>query len=62
MTAVPDEWSFVYMRNVDIGRIPKTALGEIWDSLGVDRRKVACASSIGAFLAEFIVRSDYVER
>ncbi|KAJ2057913.1 Ribonuclease H1 [Coemansia sp. S146] len=62
MTAVPGEWSFVYMRNVDIGRIPKTALGEIWDSLGVDRRKVASASSIGAFLAEFIVRSDYVER
>ncbi|KAJ2831826.1 Ribonuclease H1 [Coemansia furcata] len=62
MTAMPDEWSFVYMRNVDIGRVPNAALGEIWDSLGVDRQKVASSSSIGAFLAEFIVRTDYVER
>ncbi|KAJ2790694.1 Ribonuclease H1 [Coemansia linderi] len=57
-----DEWSFVYMRNVDIGRIPDAELGEIWDSLGIDRLRVACASSIGAFLAEFIVRADYVDR
>ncbi|KAJ2900662.1 hypothetical protein IWW38_000335 [Coemansia aciculifera] len=62
MAAMPNEWSFVYMRNVDIGHIPNTALCEIWDSLGVDQHKVASASSIGAFLAEFIVRSDYVER
>ncbi|KAJ2687321.1 hypothetical protein IWW39_003014 [Coemansia spiralis] len=57
-----DEWSFVYMRNVDIGRIPEAELGEIWDSLGIDRLRVACASSIGAFLAEFIVRADYVDK
>ncbi|KAJ2735233.1 Ribonuclease H1 [Coemansia sp. BCRC 34962] len=62
MAAMPGEWSFVYMRNVDVGRIPDAELGEIWDSLGVDRQRVACASSIGAFLAEFIVRTDYVDR
>ncbi|KAJ2744402.1 hypothetical protein GGI20_003007 [Coemansia sp. BCRC 34301] len=62
MAATQDDWSFVYMRNVDIGRISNTSLCDIWDSLGVDQRKVASASSIGAFLAEFIVKTDYVEQ
>ncbi|KAI8323618.1 ribonuclease H-like protein [Martensiomyces pterosporus] len=47
------------MRNVDISRMPSEAIREIWGSLGVDQQRVACASSIGAFLAEFIVCQSY---
>ncbi|KAJ1881700.1 Ribonuclease H1 [Coemansia sp. RSA 486] len=55
-----DSWEFVYMRNVDMGRVTEPMLSEIWQVLGVDQYKVACASSIGGFLAEFVVRKDYV--
>ncbi|KAJ2076744.1 Ribonuclease H1 [Coemansia sp. RSA 988] len=56
-----DTWAFVYMRNVDIGRMSEHVLQEIWCSLGVDRERVACSSAIGAYLAEFIVRRDYID-
>ncbi|KAJ2608884.1 Ribonuclease H1 [Coemansia sp. RSA 1365] len=56
-----DTWEFVYMRNVDIGRMPEQVLQGIWCSLGVDREKVACSSAIGAYLAEFIVQKDYID-
>ncbi|KAJ1812459.1 Ribonuclease H1 [Coemansia sp. RSA 2598] len=49
------------MRNVDIGRVSESALGEIWRVLGIDRHKVACGSSVGAFLAEFVVHKSYVD-
>ncbi|KAJ1843721.1 Ribonuclease H1 [Coemansia sp. RSA 2703] len=55
-------WAFVYMRNVDIGCVSSAQLDEIWESLGIDKNKVACASSIGGFLAEFIVRKDYADQ
>ncbi|KAJ2819184.1 Ribonuclease H1, partial [Coemansia erecta] len=53
-------WQFVYMRNIDISRVPKEALASIWDSLGIDCSSVACSSMVGAYLAEFIVCKDYV--
>ncbi|KAJ2773774.1 Ribonuclease H1 [Coemansia nantahalensis] len=54
-----DTWEFVYLRNVDIGRVPAAVLDGIWRSMGVDRTRVAHAGAIGAYLAEFVVRSDY---
>ncbi|KAJ1777886.1 hypothetical protein LPJ77_002537 [Coemansia sp. RSA 2523] len=51
------EWQFVYMRNVDIGRVAKRALDNVWNKLGINSTDVACASAVGAYLAEFIVRS-----
>ncbi|KAJ2712462.1 Ribonuclease H1 [Coemansia spiralis] len=57
-----DTWEFVYLRNVDIGRVPAAALDSIWRSVGVDRTRIAHASAIGAYLAEFVVRSDYRAR
>ncbi|KAJ1729419.1 Ribonuclease H1 [Coemansia biformis] len=57
--APDDAWVFVYMRNVDIGRVTAPALDSIWRSVGVDRTRVASANAIGAYLAEFVVREDY---
>ncbi|KAJ2002059.1 hypothetical protein GGI04_003497 [Coemansia thaxteri] len=60
MATSPGEWSFVYMRNVDITRLPSSMLCGIWQTLGIDHERVAAASSIGAFLAEFVVQTGYV--
>ncbi|KAJ1666082.1 Ribonuclease H1 [Coemansia sp. RSA 1813] len=60
----PDEkqrWRFVYMRNMDIRRVPLGALNMIWDELGIDSNKVGGASSIGSYLAEIIVAVDYID-
>ncbi|KAJ1895554.1 hypothetical protein LPJ66_004525 [Kickxella alabastrina] len=55
------DWEFVYMRNMDIGRISTHTLHSIWATLGIDQSKVACANSVGAFLAEFLVHRDYID-
>ncbi|KAJ2503169.1 Ribonuclease H1 [Coemansia sp. RSA 1972] len=52
------EWQFVYMRNVDIGRVAKHALDNVWNKLGINCADVACASAVGAYLAEFVVRTS----
>ncbi|KAJ1962528.1 hypothetical protein GGI12_002597 [Dipsacomyces acuminosporus] len=54
-----ERWEFVYMRNVDISRMSGDAIREIWHSVGVESQNIACATSIGAFLAEFVVRKRY---
>ncbi|KAI9501498.1 ribonuclease H-like domain-containing protein [Coemansia spiralis] len=56
------EWRLVYMRNMDITRIPSASLQNIWKTLQIDYSKIACASSIGPYLAEFIIKSDYAEQ
>ncbi|KAJ2157225.1 hypothetical protein GGF46_004650 [Coemansia sp. RSA 552] len=55
------QWVFVYMRNLDISRVPRPALAGIWESLGVNQAKVAWATPVGAYLAEFIVWVDYAD-
>ncbi|KAJ2550550.1 hypothetical protein EV175_004023 [Coemansia sp. RSA 1933] len=60
----PDEsqdWTFVYMRNMDIRRVPSWALGQVWADLGIDRHKVGGTSAIGPYLTEIIVASDYAD-
>ncbi|KAJ2666786.1 Ribonuclease H1 [Coemansia sp. RSA 1199] len=52
------KWQFVYMRNVDIGRVAKHNLDNVWNVLGINSSDVACASAVGAYLAEFVVRTS----
>ncbi|KAJ1785183.1 hypothetical protein LPJ59_006204, partial [Coemansia sp. RSA 2399] len=55
------DWRFVYMRNMDIRRMPPRALDHVWSALGLDGSKMGGASSIGPYLSEIIVAPDYVD-
>ncbi|KAJ2523119.1 Ribonuclease H1 [Coemansia sp. RSA 2049] len=52
-------WKFVYMRNMDTRRIPAAALDGIWSELGVDGSSVGGTSSVGPYLTEIIVATEY---
>ncbi|KAJ2664360.1 Ribonuclease H1 [Coemansia sp. RSA 1200] len=58
-SAGSQSWMFVYMRNMDVSRIPPSALAGIWSELGVDRSSLGGISSLGAYLTEIIVATEY---
>ncbi|KAJ2780763.1 hypothetical protein H4R18_003275 [Coemansia javaensis] len=55
-------WTFVYVRNIDIARVPAPALDRAWRGMGVDPEQVAGAGVAGAWVAEFVVRAGYRAR